>query len=704
MNRRDWVKTVGLPLFAGNAEQLSMRGERAHAFGSVRVHPSAESIWSLVAGPMAIAFAPPSIPTDGRTRVGRLQSIQASGDRKLPNGVVEQRFTGPFRDDSSLSLELIFQTSEDSPVIRFRYALQTASNRLLTGDGAQIRYFAVSLAEFQRCTEVQLANFNEVLHSYTILEIPVNQAAFQNQSRLVGPILVASNGSGRSLLLSYEHGAQAPDSFLGYCLAGNRRVTLQAFKANYVPGQSASGFSTIWMHAALLDGDISEAAAQYRYFVLKHLSANQETRRPYIFYNTWNFQERNKWFNGKSYLESMNPKRILAEIDVANRMGIEVFVLDTGWYEKTGDWNVSGTRFGQRFKEIRERLDQHGMRLGLWLDPTAAAQSSQMLRQNRACVRTRKGKEDPPRRIWETEQSYAMCLVSFYADAFAESLIRIANETGARYFKWDAIAQYGCDSPDHWHGTESNNEAERWDSYAFQLPLQMIRVAEKVAASVPGIIIDFDITEAGRSVGLSFLAAGRYFLINNGPYLFNYDLPMDRERQNWNLFFYPGPARTWICRSPLTYDKWIPMNLFLTHYFPDEPASSQLVNAASLVLGQNGIWGDLLSVPREGVERIGRIVSLYKMVRDDVALSSPITVGAVGDSPEVYEKISALTGRGLVALFATAKGKFRYITAHRPLSSHHYEGRVAVHFDANGRAVLDCEFDQAGAAIVFFGT
>ncbi len=54
-------------------------------------------------------------------------------------------------------------------------------------------------------------------------------------------------------------------------------------------------------------------------------------------------------------------------------------------------------------------------------------------------------------------------------------------------------------------------------SMAVQLPQQMTRVAEKVAAAVPDIIIDFDITEAGRAVGLSFLSAGKYFLINNGP-------------------------------------------------------------------------------------------------------------------------------------------------------------------------------------------
>ncbi len=90
-----------------------------------------------------------------------------------------------------------------------------------------------------------------------------------------------------------------------------------------------------------------------------------------------------------------------------------------------------------------------------------------------------------------------MCLVSPYSDAFAESLIRVAQETGVRYFKWDAIGQYGCDSPHHGHGTELNTQEERSDSYAFQLPLQLARIVEKVSAAFPDTIVDLDVTEGG---------------------------------------------------------------------------------------------------------------------------------------------------------------------------------------------------------------
>jgi alpha-galactosidase len=168
------------------------------------------------------------------------------------------------------------------------------------------------------------------------------------------------------------------------------------------------------------------------------------------------------------------------------------------------------------------------------------------------------------------------------------------------------------------------------------------------------------------------------------------------------MFFRPGPARGWICRTPLAFDKWIPSVLFLTHYLPDDPADSQWINVASLVLGQNGIWGDLLTVSDEGVARIGDALARYKQVRDAITLASPRRTGAVGASPEVHEKIAG--GRGVVSLFAGSKGRYRYVT-HEPVDSRawHNEG-VSVSRDDRGRGVITVDIEGPTAKIVFFGT
>jgi alpha-galactosidase len=458
----------------------------------------------------------------------------------------------------------------------------------------------------------------------------------------------------------------------------------------------------VWLEVAALHGREEDLAREYRNFILNDMTQNLESRRPYIFYNTWNFQERNYHWNHRKYLDDMTQERMLEEIEVARRMGIDVFVIDTGWYEKTGDWLVSLKRFPDGLRKVKERLESYGMKLGLWFNPTAAAISSEMLKNHRDCIKTMNGKADDPSEIWETEASYSMCLVSRYRSAFAEKLIALNKELGLTYFKWDAIGQYGCNDPHHWHGTERNSPTEREECFAFEVGRSMSWIADRLGEACRDAIVDFDITEGYRAVGLGFLASGKYFLINNGPYFFNYNLPLDLKKDNWNLFFYPGPARDWICRTPLVYDKWFPTVVFLTHYFPDDPYENQSLSLGSLILGQNGIWGDLPKISKEGITFFGKVLSLYKQVRDDITAATILRDGAVGGSPEVYEKINPQTGKGAVVVFSSHAGNYSYITKHI-VSSECWKSRgTKVSFEG-GRAIIRAEFPGAEGKIIFFG-
>jgi alpha-galactosidase len=544
-----------------------------------------------------------------------------------------------------------------------------------------------------------------MVHSFCLSERNIEEKHFADSIRLMGPMLIGSNAS-NSFLIAYEHGSQAPDKFLEFSLKPDKSVSINAVKGNYYKDFLLSKdhlFQTIWFETGAVAGDENLLAANYREFMLKYMSQNLESRKPYIFYNTWNFQERNRNWNKKPYLADMTLERMLKEIAVAHQMGIEVFVIDAGWFEKTGDWQPSLKRFPDGLKTISKTLKENGMKLGLWFNPTVAAASSNMLKNNRDCVRTMNGDEGKPWPIWETEESYGMCLVSPYRDAFANELIRLNKELGVTYFKWDAIGQYECDDPRHFHGTTGNSAQERLESYAFEISRAMCYVVDKLANECPEAIVDFDITEGGRTVGLNFLSSGKYFLINNGPYYFNYDIPFDRENGQWNIFFYPGPARGWICRTPLTFDKWIPTSLFLTHYLPDDPYENQSIALASLILGQNGIWGDLPALSTEGVDFFGKTLGLYKQVRDDMTSTALTRDGAVGGSPEVYEKVNPENGRGAIVMFANHTGSYSYISKNKVNPQFWQTRDTEVKILPDGHVLIDGHFKGAEAKIVFFG-
>ncbi len=619
----------------------------------------------------------PSIEIDGRPINGATGGdwIEVPASAAL-DGRTCRSWQKPLED--GLFLIAHVQTFRGSPFARFQFEWQADRPRRLTKaaghDNLVFTSFAVGS---RRLTEVRLGDFNRLIHSYSLHEQPIAPEDARAGLAFMGPILTAQ-GERDGYLLAYEHGSPTEQRFVEFATSAGGPVALRAVRGSYLAGQvvdAGVGYQTIWLQVGIVPGTPIDLAAAYRDFVLNHQSEFPATRRPNVYYNTWNYQERLQAWQGKKYLAEMNQARMEAEIDKAAAMGIEVFVIDTGWFEKTGDWRVNASRFGDQLRPIKARLTRHGMRLGLWFD-NAAAVSSRMLAEHAECV-MRHGPQDPkPGEIWETEASFRMCPVSRWWTAFADELIRLHREVGVDYYKLDAVQQvnvwssgehhFCCDAAGHDHGGANNDPRERAERFGFLLPIYMGRIAERVARAVPDAIVDFDMTEGGRCFGLSFLNYGKFFLINNGPYYGSYRIPQPPDR-NTNIFFYPAPSRNWICRSSYSLDKWIPSTLLLTHYMPDAPAHSQIDSIASLMLGHNGIWGDLVSLGDDDISRFAYWLGHYKRVREDMASATPVVTGRTGSPIEIHEKINSRTGRGGLAFFAPSVGSIDYVTRAVPV-------------------------------------
>ncbi len=679
---------------------------------SVTLDPSPTSIWQyhLWRSNKTIDIEPPVFEIDGKLISGMVSNFKIGRGATFNNSVSEYIAEGRLRQDSSIQLSIRFRIAAKNPVVRFSYQLTSNSTHHFSKKMGMdnLKYFSVSFAKSSFAREIRLSDFNEKDHATTLTENAVAARLFEDGQSVMGPILLGGD-DGSSFLLAYEHGSQFPERFLEFQLTGKRNVSLRAVKGNYLNHQlldKANGFQTIWFEIAAVSGNEDSLAGAYREFVLKYMTTNKESRKPYIFYNTWGRQERVKWAGG-SYLSSMNLETTLREIEVAHQMGIEVYVLDVGWFKKTGDWEVNTEFFPDTLKQVKALLDKYQMKLGLWVNPLLAAKTSTMLAQNRQNAVVWNGKADDPFPIWETEESVRLSLVSPYWRNLAAKLISLVKQYGVSYIKWDGIWQHGANGTGHFYGSEENSVQERDDSYAFQLPIYMGKIVDMVSDACPLTIFDFDITEEGRSVGLQFLSSGKYFIMNNGPYFHSYDLALPWKSPlsngNANIFVNPGPARGWFLRSILSYDKWIPSVLFLTHYQPDGLRNSQIINIASLVLGQNGIWGELLKLSPEDIALFHNVLGKYKQVRNDITESNPIVTGAPGLSPEIYEKINVATGKGAVVLFANTNGTYTYITENKVDRINWHTDDVVVRYDEKDRAMITVQFTEPGAKIVFFG-
>lgn len=619
---------------------------------------------------------------------------------RLNNGVTEYSFEGPFATNATLSLLVTFQVSTDNPVIRFKYTLKSSDSLKLTKTGGKdnINYLTF-FTESSNIKEVRFSEFNERFHATHLTEVQWDQRHFANGISFMGPMAVFRQKQ-NSFLLAYEHGSQYPDRYFEFQLHENRKIDLKAVKGNYLDGQDVNEFSSVWFDLAGVKGNEDMLASDFRDFMLRYINQNSASRQPVISYNTWGRQERVYWRGGK-YLSSLNLDITLKDIDRAHQLGVEVYVVDMGWFEKAGDWTVNKKLFPDELKQVKAKLDSYGMHLGLWFNPTVAAVSSDMYRKNESNRMSKNGKYSGAAPVWETEESYKMCMVSSYWEDFADKLIDLCENYGVSWIKWDAVSQYGCDAANHFHGTQKDSQEERAYRYSYLQPFYFAKIIDKVCKARPECIFEFDITEAGRCVGLQYLASGKYYLMNNGPYYGSFNLP--DPGKNANILVAPGPARGWFTRSVLDYDQWIPSVLFLTHYQFDGDENSQLINMASLILGQNGVWGEIMEVSDSGVSYVNSLMEKYKMVRNEITAGSIVFTGENGGGCEIYEKINPRTGKGCISAFGNKEGEYIYITKNKIDKKIWQTPAVKVEPNKTGGARITFTFKKASASIIFFG-
>lgn len=80
-------------------------------------------------------------------------------------------------------------------------------------------------------------------------------------------------------------------------------------------------------------------------------------------------------------------EKIEAMADEASTLGIELFVLDDGWfgkrdddYSSLGDWHVHTAKLPSGLKQLAENIKAKGMLFGLWFEPEMIFEDSELFR------------------------------------------------------------------------------------------------------------------------------------------------------------------------------------------------------------------------------------------------------------------------------------------------------------------------------------
>jgi len=204
----------------------------------------------------------------------------------------------------------------------------------------------------------------------------------------------------------------------------------------------------------LARGSLPEASAALRSYIIDGIRGGRPLT-PLVTYNTW--------FAYGTRIDETAMRREMAHVAA---MGVELFVIDAGWYAGAdthdtsdfeaglGTWKADPDRFPNGLRALTDYADGLGMKFGEWVEPE---------RVNRSVV----GQDGPD------ESSLATAHGSYQSDNSA--LVCLAGEAGRRwivdrlttlidsvqpdYLKWDNNLWLNCDRDGHGHGASDGNFA-----------------------------------------------------------------------------------------------------------------------------------------------------------------------------------------------------------------------------------------------------
>jgi alpha-galactosidase len=176
----------------------------------------------------------------------------------------------------------------------------------------------------------------------------------------------------------------------------------------------------------------------------------------------------NTWF---AHGNRIDEETVRDEMDRAAALGVELFVLDAGWYPGgtqaddfttgLGLWTVDSRRFPSGLRALRDYAHALGLRFGIWVEPervdTSTINRSGLARER--FLATSGGRYNAGVRN-ESASAAQVCLGDEEAKQWVlGQLTRFLDDVAPDYLKWDNNYWINCDRSGHGHGEADGNLA-----------------------------------------------------------------------------------------------------------------------------------------------------------------------------------------------------------------------------------------------------
>ncbi|GCE16198.1 alpha-galactosidase [Tengunoibacter tsumagoiensis] len=194
--------------------------------------------------------------------------------------------------------------------------------------------------------------------------------------------------------------------------------------------QSGESFTTPEFVAGFANDGFNGSRHRLHRYIRQHVLPAEQARQPRpVLYNSW-----------EATLFDVNEEGQIALAERAAKMGVELFVMDDGWFPARitdnaglGDWRVDPVKFPNGLLPLVERVKALGMQFGIWVEPEMVNPDSDLYRAHPDWVY-----HFPLRPRNESRQQLVLNVGRADVQAYLlDILSRLVAENGIDFIKWD---------------------------------------------------------------------------------------------------------------------------------------------------------------------------------------------------------------------------------------------------------------------------
>ncbi len=185
-----------------------------------------------------------------------------------------------------------------------------------------------------------------------------------------------------------------------------------------------------WQIMTVSDVGFRNASLNFHHFVRNHISPKKWSykKRP-VLLNSWE----------ANYFD-INEEKLLEQAAIAKDLGIELFVMDDGWFghrnddtSSLGDWFVNKEKLPNGLEGLSEKMAALGIGFGVWVEPEMICVDSELYKAHPDWAIAIPGMEHSEAR---NQRMLDLCNPAV-RDYIVEAMTKVFSAKGVTYIKWD---------------------------------------------------------------------------------------------------------------------------------------------------------------------------------------------------------------------------------------------------------------------------